>query len=639
MKIKRQLLKEIIKKSSLLSRIYRIIREIAFDIKRIIFEFPNSTQNIKFTNFVSQKRLGFSQNVYYRSIKDILNSEVSTYPYLNISIVTFNNGKWLDTFFNGLLKQNFDTKKIRLFFVDNSSTDDTYKLLEEYKKKFNSHFDEINLFQIENKGFGYGHNYAIQKIKDDYVLVSNVDLEFKEDALINLIKFIKNDVDKEQVACYELMQRPYEHPKYYDPISFETAWCSHACILIDIRKYKEIGGYHKHIFMYGEDVELSYRFRAYGYKLKYVPISAVNHYSYDEPNKPKKLQFLLSKKANFLLRMAYGNRLDKFVGYLLQIGLLLHGGRCEIVTRKDLLKNFLEALKDKKYFLNFKDNQKCYFPFSGFEYEKSKKGAFYNLIEESREIPNEKLPLVSIITRTYKGREKLLAECITSVLNQTYINIEHIIVEDGGDTMIEMIENYKQKHFCNNIRYYAYPKKGRSYIGNKGLENAKGKYCLFLDDDDLIFPDHIDVLVNALLKNKYVRAAYSLSWEVLTNLDNNNDKSYCEKEYRFNKVFEQEFSRDTLLEYNYIPIQCILFERGLFNEYGGFDEELEQLEDWNLWCKYAMVSDFKFVNKLTSLYRTPYNKQERNKRAAKLDSVYHTAMKKQQELAHKLGKN
>lgn len=52
-----------------------------------------------------------------------------------------------------------------------------------------------------------------------------------------------------------------------------------------------------------------------------------------------------------------------------------------------------------------------------------------------------------------------------------------------------------------------------------------------------------------------------------------------------------------------------------------------------------MVSDFKFVNKLTSLYRTPYNKQERNKRAAKLDSVYHTAMKKQQELAHKLGKN
>ena len=65
----------------------------------------------------------------------------------------------------------------------------------------------------------------------------------------------------------------------------------------------------------------------------------------------------------------------------------------------------------------------------------------------------------------------------------------------------------------------------------------------------------------------------------------------------------EEFSKEKLQEYNFIPTQSILFKRSLYKEYGGFDEELENLEDWELWKKYSQEYKFKFINKTTSLYR------------------------------------
>lgn len=631
----RTTIKSFLKKIPFILGFYRFTLHKLNNFERNILEKTISEQNIKHTNYISSQRLAYSLKENKKSFKDIINDNKTSYPSINISVVTHNNGKWLKTFFESLIKQDYPLNKIKLFFVDNSSTDDTYAELIKYKDTYSDKFLEIIVIQTENKGFGYGHDCAIQKMDSNYVLISNIDLEFRKDTLTNLIKFVQNDTDKDQVACYELVQHPYEHPKYYDPITLETAWCSHACVLINIEKYKAVGGYHKKIFMYGEDVELSYRFRAYGYKLKYVPISIVNHYTYDEINKVKPLQFIGSTKANMLLRISYGNKIDKLYGYLLQLGLIFRGGVIKD-SRKHLIRNFFNIIKDKSYFSNIQKVKDAYFPFRGFDYEMSRKGAFYDLIKERSECSKSQ-PLVSIITRTYKGREKFLNECIASVLNQTYTNIEHIIVEDGGDTMKDTIHKIREKNPNNIIQYYPLPKKGRSYIGNQGVLKAKGKYCLFLDDDDLIFPDHIDVLVNSMLKNDRVKATYSLAWEVLTTIKD--DGSYYEHEYLFNQIFEQEFDRDILLKYNYIPIQCILFSKELFDKYGGFDEEMDQLEDWNLWTKYALVSDFKFVNKLTSLYRTPFDITIRNKRAAKLDEAYKTAIDKQNELLRKLRKS
>jgi len=177
------------------------------------------------------------------------------------------------------------------------------------------------------------------------------------------------------------------------------------------------------------------------------------------------------------------------------------------------------------------------------------------------------------------------------------------------------------------IRHITAPKRGRSHAGNLGLAHAQGEYIVFLDDDDLIYPDHVEVLYGALAE-KGVDAAYSLAWEVLTTMDKEKG-SYIEDAHQTLPLFHQEFSQDVLFDHNYLPLQSVLFSRALYEERGGFEEDMDYLEDWNLWCRYAVGHEFTFVCKTTSLYRTPSMPEERLRRAGLLHNAYEDARKRQ----------
>src|SRR5690625_2563800 len=96
-------------------------------------------------------------------------------------------------------------------------------------------------------------------------------------------------------------------------------------------------------------------------------------------------------------------------------------------------------------------------------------------------------PLVSVIIPTYK-RPHMLARAIESVLNQTYINIEIIIVDDNSiesSYRKETIEFMRRYSEYNNILYVKHKEnKGGSVARNTGIAIAKGKFVTFLDDDD-----------------------------------------------------------------------------------------------------------------------------------------------------------
>src|SRR5690606_7506934 len=77
------------------------------------------------------------------------------------------------------------------------------------------------------------------------------------------------------------------------------------------------------------------------------------------------------------------------------------------------------------------------------------------------------------------------------------------------------------------------------------------------------------------------------------------------EEHAATVFYAQPFDRELLQEQNYIPIHCLLFERALVDEAGGFDEELQLLEDWDLWLRFAARTDFLYVPKTTCLYRVP----------------------------------
>lgn len=108
-------------------------------------------------------------------------------------------------------------------------------------------------------------------------------------------------------------------------------------------------------------------------------------------------------------------------------------------------------------------------------------------------------PLVSVIIPVYNV-ENYLKECLDSVLNQTYKNIEVIVINDGStDKSLHILEDYSSKF--NNIKIIDQENSGQSVARNKGLENAKGKYIYFLDSDDYILPDTLKKLIKKLEMN------------------------------------------------------------------------------------------------------------------------------------------
>ncbi|MBK8401205.1 MAG: glycosyltransferase [Propionivibrio sp.] len=78
-------------------------------------------------------------------------------------------------------------------------------------------------------------------------------------------------------------------------------------------------GYEDRIFAYGEDVELSYRLRDHGFRLKYCPKAVCYHYSYEEAGQLKPLQFFGGTLANFYIRLRYGSILQILTGSILYL--------------------------------------------------------------------------------------------------------------------------------------------------------------------------------------------------------------------------------------------------------------------------------------------------------------------------------
>ena len=103
---------------------------------------------------------------------------------------------------------------------------------------------------------------------------------------------------------------------------------------------------------------------------------------------------------------------------------------------------------------------------------------------------------VSVIIPAYNA-EKYLSECLDSVLNQTHQNIELIIVNDGSEDNTKVIlDQYAARY--ENIKVVHTENGGVSRARNMGLDNADGKYVMFLDSDDLLVPNAVEILLRDL---------------------------------------------------------------------------------------------------------------------------------------------
>lgn len=106
--------------------------------------------------------------------------------------------------------------------------------------------------------------------------------------------------------------------------------------------------------------------------------------------------------------------------------------------------------------------------------------------------------LISIITPTY-NRGKEILKTINSVLNQTYKDIEFLIIDDGSnDDTVEWIKTVKDKRIrLFHQNHSGIPAKGR----NRGIKEARGDYIAFIDHDDLWYPNKLELQMNFFQQN------------------------------------------------------------------------------------------------------------------------------------------
>jgi len=106
---------------------------------------------------------------------------------------------------------------------------------------------------------------------------------------------------------------------------------------------------------------------------------------------------------------------------------------------------------------------------------------------------------ISVIIPVY-NTGKYLAECLDSVINQTFKDIEIICINDGStDNSLSVLKRYAKKD--KRIKVIIQINKGLSAVRNRGIEEAQGEYISFIDSDDVIDKDYYKVLINLMKKH------------------------------------------------------------------------------------------------------------------------------------------
>ena len=124
----------------------------------------------------------------------------------------------------------------------------------------------------------------------------------------------------------------------------------------------------------------------------------------------------------------------------------------------------------------------------------------------------EDKPLITVIVPAYKV-ESFLPICVESIINQTYKNLEIILVDDGSPDRCGTICNeYALKD--NRIRVLHKENGGLSSARNAGMKVMKGKFVTFIDSDDYVSPFYVEHLFNAL---RIDNADLAVSWFVEVN--------------------------------------------------------------------------------------------------------------------------
>lgn len=197
---------------------------------------------------------------------------------------------------------------------------------------------------------------------------------------------------------------------------------------------------------------------------------------------------------------------------------------------------------------------------------------------------------VTIIMATY-NRAHFIVETLSSIQNQTFVDWECLIIDDGStDNTAEIINDYLKKD--NRFQFYSRPNhkpKGPSACRNYGIEKAKGDYIIFFDDDDIVHPQNLELCVLELRDGdisfcRYICNGFFDDFDYVFDYSKKYTSFYIDK-----KDVEKIVKNEILF------ICCAVMWRAACFEKNQFNENLIYAEDWELYSK-MIASGFKGIS-------------------------------------------
>lgn len=236
---------------------------------------------------------------------------------------------------------------------------------------------------------------------------------------------------------------------------------------------------------------------------------------------------------------------------------------------------------------------------------------------------------VSIIIPTYNG-EKYIKETIDSCINQTYPNIEIIVIDDcSSDNTINILEEYGEK-----IKLYLNKEnQGISKNVNKGVSLSNGEYFILLGHDDILASNHIEVMISEFDGNDIV--SIHCNSMLIDSFGKEmrqarNDKTQTQKTN--NCLFELSLD-------NFISSCGMIHRKDVFVRVSGWDETYKFYGEWLYYIKSIKYGEIKYTDKVKAFYRKHETNITNTFKNKKVQIELNKYKKECRELAHKLNNN
>lgn len=207
-----------------------------------------------------------------------------------------------------------------------------------------------------------------------------------------------------------------------------------------------------------------------------------------------------------------------------------------------------------------------------------------------------KNPLISVIVPTY-NRPFLLQRTLASILEQSYDNIEVIIVNDAGkyptigdSGEIDVVGFFSDgKNSGKEFKYFENKKnKGLAGTRNVAMKKATGDYFVFLDDDDVLLKYALEFRMH-MMKKLNAEIVYTRALQDIWEKTEHGYKSVHKKLY-----WDSSFDKDLILIQNIAPCCCPLFSRKAWDRSNNYkmDESFDTSEDFDFWISLSRKTDF-----------------------------------------------